>query len=85
MALPFLKLVLFLPLVFLAAALPIAIAHLGTSQAAWLLFFSDNAAQPTILAYSLAAHFTFMFCNGLIGLCFLRRAVRELSATQEGN
>ncbi len=78
-SIPFLKLVLFLPLVFLAAALPIAIAHLGTSQAAWLLFFSDNASEPTILAYSLAAHFIFMFCNGLIGLCFLRRAVRELT------
>ncbi|MFZ0889072.1 MAG: lysylphosphatidylglycerol synthase domain-containing protein, partial [Candidatus Binataceae bacterium] len=76
----FLKLVLFLPLVFLAAALPITVAHLGTSQAAWLLFFSDNAAPPAILAYSLAAHFTFMFCNGLIGLCFLRRAARELAA-----
>ncbi len=78
-SIPFLKLVLFLPLVFLAAALPIAIAHLGTSQAAWLLFFSDNASQPVILAYSLAAHFIFMLCNGLVGLCFLRRAIRELT------
>jgi len=78
-AIPFLKLVLFLPLVFLAAALPIAIAHLGTSQAAWLLFFSDNASQPTILAYSLAAHFIFMLCNGLVGLFFLRHAIRELT------
>jgi lysylphosphatidylglycerol synthase-like protein len=83
-AMPFLKLVLFLPLVFLAAALPIAVAHLGTSQAAWLLFFSDNASQATILAYSLAAHFIFMFCNGLIGLCFLRRAVRELTEIEAG-
>jgi hypothetical protein len=78
-SIPFLKLVLFLPLVFLAAALPIAIAHLGTSQAAWLLFFSDNATPATILAYSLAAHFIFMLCNGLVGLCFLRRAIRELT------
>jgi hypothetical protein len=38
-AIPFAKLMLFLPLVFLSAALPIAVAHLGTSQAAWLLFF----------------------------------------------
>jgi hypothetical protein len=77
---PFLKLFLFLPLVFLAAALPIAVAHLGTSQAAWLLFFADNAPPERILAYSLAAHFIFMFCNGLIGLCFIRRASRELTA-----
>ena len=78
-SIPFVKLVLFLPLVFLAAALPIAVAHLGTSQAAWLLFFSTNAPAPKILAYSLAAHFTFMFGNGLIGLFFLPRASRELT------
>jgi hypothetical protein len=79
-AVPFVKLMLFLPLVFLAAALPIAVAHLGTSQAAWLLFFSGNAPAARILAYSLAAHFTFMICNGLIGLMFLPRASRELTA-----
>jgi hypothetical protein len=79
-AIPFAKLILFLPLVFLAAALPIAVAHLGTSQAAWLLFFSGSAPGVKLLAYSLAAHFTFMFCNGLIGLLFLPRATRELTA-----
>jgi Lysylphosphatidylglycerol synthase TM region len=88
-AIPLAKLTLFLPLVFLAAALPVAVAHLGTSQAAWLLFFSGNAPSARILAYSLAAHVTFMFCNGLIGLCFLPRAIRELSgvksATRERN
>lgn len=79
---PFVKLVLFLPLVFLAAALPIAVAHLGTSQAAWLLFFSGNAPDAKILAYSLAAHFIFMLCNGLLGLLFLPHASRELTALQ---
>jgi hypothetical protein len=81
-AIPFVKLVLFLPLVFLAAALPIAVAHLGTSQAAWLLFFSANAPDAKILAYSLAAHFTFMLCNGLLGLLFLPHASRELTALE---
>lgn len=84
-SIPFIKLMLFLPLVFLAAALPISVAHLGTSQAAWLLFFSGNAPEAKILAYSLAAHFTFMFCNGLIGLFFLPRASRELTALEETN
>jgi hypothetical protein len=79
---PFVALILFLPLVFLAAALPIGVAHLGTSQAAWLLFFSANAPSAKILAYSLAAHFTFMFCNALIGFCFLPRAIRELNALE---
>ena len=68
-----------LVLVFLAAALPISVAHLGTSQAAWLLFFSNNASQAKILAYSLAAQLTFMLCNALIGLVFLPRASRELT------
>jgi hypothetical protein len=77
---PLAKLVLFLPLVFLAAALPISVAHLGTSQAAWLLFFSRNAPAAKILAYSLAAHFAFMFCNGFIGLLFLPRASHDLTA-----
>jgi hypothetical protein len=81
-AIPFVKLMLFLPLVFLAAALPIGVAHLGTSQAAWLLFFSANAPNAKILAYSLAAHFTFMFCNALTGLCFLRTAIRELTGLE---
>ena len=80
-SLPFFKLVLFLPLVFLAAALPISVAHLGTSQAAWLLFFSGgDVTAPKILAYSLAAQFIFMLCNALIGLFFAPRAIRELTA-----
>jgi lysylphosphatidylglycerol synthase-like protein len=79
---PIVKLMLFLPLIYVAAALPIAVAHLGTSQAAWLLFFSGNATEAKILAYSLAAHFTFMFCNGVIGLFFLPRASRELTALE---
>ena len=78
-AIPFVKMMLFLPLVFLAAALPIAVAHLGTSQAAWLLFFSTNATPVKIVAYSLAAQLTFMLCNALIGLVFLPRASRELT------
>jgi len=78
-AIPFVKLLLFLPLVFLAAALPIAIAHLGTSQAAWLLFFSSNASGAQLVAYSIAAQLTFMLCNALIGLIFLPRASRELT------
>ncbi len=81
-AIPLAKLVLFLPLVFLAAALPIAVAHLGTSQAAWLVFFSSDAPAASILAYSLVAHFAFMLANGLIGVFFLPRASRELGTVE---
>jgi hypothetical protein len=77
---PFLTLLTFLPLVFFFAALPIAAAHLGPSQAAWTYFFQDYAPGEHLLAYSLASHFTFMLLNAAYGVVFLRRAARELGA-----
>ena len=74
--LPFVQLLTFLPIVFLVASLPITVAHLGTTQAAWLYFFSAYAAPPRLLAYSLVAHATFMVLNALIGVGFLRLAVQ---------
>ena len=79
MHVPFLVLLTYLPLVFFFAALPIAAAHLGPSQLAWVYFFRPWAPDKALLAYSLAAHVTFMLMNALIGLLFLRRAARELS------
>ena len=80
---PLLALLAFLPVVFLAASLPITVAHLGTSQAAWLFFFSAYGPEARLLAYSLAAHFTFMMLNSLIGLCFLKQALKTPAAAQE--
>lgn len=79
MSVPFGTLLTFLPLVFFFAALPIAAAHLGPSQAAWTYFFHDWAPASGLVAYSLAAHLSFMVTNALIGLVFLRRAARELA------
>jgi hypothetical protein len=79
MHVPFTTLLTFLPIVFFAAALPIAAAHLGPSQFAWVYFFRSHAPEAGLMAYSLAAHLTFMVMNALIGLCFLRRATRELT------
>jgi hypothetical protein len=79
MHVPFAALLAFLPLVFFFAALPIAAAHLGPSQAAWVYFFGRMAPEAGLVAYSLASHLTFMLMNALIGLAFLRRAARELA------
>jgi hypothetical protein len=79
MHIPFTTLLTYLPLVFFFAALPIAAAHLGPSQAAWVYFFRGWAPEAGLIAYSLAAHLTFMLMNSLIGLLFLRRASRELA------
>ena len=77
---PFLALLTYLPIIFFVAALPIAAAHLGPSQLAWQYFLSDYARGADLVAYSLAAHLTFMLMNALIGVLFLRRAARELAA-----
>jgi len=83
MAVPFTTLLAFLPLVFFFAALPIAAAHLGPSQAAWWYFFQGHAPKENLLAYSLASHLTFMVLNAAIGVLFLRRAARELAGGDE--
>lgn len=75
---PTLRLLAFLPIVFMVAALPLTVAHLGTSQAAWIFFFSDYAPAEDLLAYSLAAHLTFMLANGTLGLFFLPKAYADL-------
>jgi hypothetical protein len=75
---PLLRLLAFLPVVFLVAALPVTVAHLGTSQAAWIFFFSRYAPEADLLAYSLAAHLTFMLTNATFGVLFLPKAYRDL-------
>jgi len=75
---PWPRLLASLPIVFMVAALPVTVAHLGTSQAAWIFFFRDYASEAALLAYSLAAHLTFMLANGLLGLLFLPRAYVDL-------
>ena len=79
MHVPFLTLLTFLPIIFFFAALPVAAAHLGPSQLAWVYFFGGAAPKEALLGYSLAAHLTFVVMNAAIGLVFLRRAARELA------
>jgi hypothetical protein len=75
---PLARLVAFLPVVFLMGALPITVAHLGTSQAAWIFFFSPYAPAADLLAYSLVSHLTFMLANGTFGVIFLPKAYSDL-------
>ena len=77
--LSYLQLFMFLPVIFLSAALPIGVAHLGAPQYFWLHFFGDQAPEASLLAFSLTAHVTFMVMNAGLGLPFLPRATRELA------
>ena len=75
--LPFTTLLTYLPLIFFFSAMPAA-AKLGPSQAAWVYFFGSRAPEANLVAFSLAAHLTFMVLNACLGLCFLKGALREL-------
>jgi hypothetical protein len=75
---PFVQVVTFLPVIFMAAALPLTVAHLGTTQAAWMFFFGRYAPAPQLLAFSLAAHLSFVVIRALISLLFVARAIHIL-------
>ncbi len=78
MEIPFGQLLAFLPIIFMLASLPITVAHLGTTQAAWIFFFNAYAPESHLLAYSLASHLAFMLGRALLGVVFLPRAYRDL-------
>ncbi len=75
---PFTRLLATLPIIFIVGALPINVARLGTTPLAWIYFHGDVVPAPQLLAYSLAAHLTFMIANAAIGIGYLPRAYREL-------
>jgi hypothetical protein len=77
---PFGQLLTFLPIIFMAAALPVTIAHLGTTQAAWIFFFGAYAPAPRLLAFSLCAHLTFTFTRALLGILWLPLAYSDLTS-----
>jgi len=76
--LPFAQLLTFLPVIFMVAALPVTVAHLGTTQAAWIFFFGQYAPTPRLLAFSLAAHFVFTFTRAVLGVLWLPAAYMDL-------
>jgi uncharacterized membrane protein YbhN (UPF0104 family) len=75
---PFGQLLTFLPVIFMVAALPVTVAHLGSTQAAWIFFFSQYAPAPQLLAFSLAAHLVFAFTRAALGVLWLPVAYGDL-------
>jgi hypothetical protein len=75
---PFGQLLTFLPVIFMLAALPVTVAHLGTTQAAWIFFFSQYAPVPRLLAFSLSAHLVFSLSRALLGVVWLPSAYLDL-------
>jgi hypothetical protein len=75
----FMELLAFLPVIFLAAALPLPF-HAG-ALALWAVLFPEF---PEVSAFSLVMHTFFVLFNAAIGLCFLPRANRELFGESGG-
>jgi hypothetical protein len=67
----------FLPVIFLAAALPLPF-HAG-ALLLWTVLFPD---YPEVGAFSLVMHTFFVVFNAMIGVVFLPRANRELFSEQ---
>lgn len=82
LSIPFGQLLTFLPVIFMAAALPVTVAHLGTTQAAWIFFFGQYAPAPKLLAFSLVAHLTFSFTRALLGVAWLPVAYGQLAGAR---
>ena len=79
---PFIQMLTFLPVIFMLAALPVTVAHLGTTQAAWIFFFSQYAPAPRLLAFSLAAHLVFPFTRALLGVALAAGGVFRSAAEE---
>ena len=78
-SIPFAQMLTFLPVIFMIAALPVTVAHLGTTQAAWVFFFGQYAPAPQLLAFSLAAHLVFAATRALVGAAWLPSTIADLA------
>ena len=66
------------------AGLPIAVAGLGTSQAAFVFLFRDYASQEALLAQSLVLSTGMLALRAGMGVAFAREFTREaLRAARE--
>jgi hypothetical protein len=64
-------------IVALVSTLPIAVAGLGTSQAAFVYVFADLAPPERLLAMSLVLSFAILSLRAAMGLVFARELTRE--------
>jgi uncharacterized membrane protein YbhN (UPF0104 family) len=64
-------------IVAMVGALPIAIAGIGTSQAAFVYLFPDYAPRETLLAMSIAIQLGMIALRGGMGLLFAREFTQE--------
>lgn len=81
---PLAELIVGVLVVAVVAGVPIAVAGLGTSQAAFLFIFADYAPQEVLLAQSLALTACMLALRGAMGLVFAREFTREVLRETHG-
>ena len=57
--------------------MPIGVAGLGTTQAAFLYLYSEYSSQETLLAMSLVLTVGMLLLRGAMGMVFAREYTRE--------
>jgi len=81
---PLVRILTYLPLIYLIGSIPITVLHLGTTQVAWVFFFRDLVAPATMIGFSLLWHFVFVAVYMLAGLACLPRVLEDLDRESSG-
>jgi len=76
---PLVHMLTYLPLIYLIGSIPVTVLRLGTTQAAWLFFFSDLMDPATIIAFSVLWSFSFLFLRTAAGLVCLPKALSDFN------
>ncbi|OHD66100.1 MAG: hypothetical protein A2176_04055 [Spirochaetes bacterium RBG_13_51_14] len=79
MDIPFMALILYVPVILLIISMPISAFGLGTSQAAMLILFKNYGTPAQVLAFSLAYSASIIIVRGVIGACFYGIITRRIS------
>ena len=74
---PWVELVVKVAIMLLVAAIPMAVAGLGTGQKVFVELFRDHAPAETLLAASLTLSFGLIVSRAIMGLVFAREYTRE--------
>ncbi len=85
LAVPFLTLAAYIPLIFFIGNLPITPAGIGTIQAAMLFFFRDYAQPSQIMAFSVTYSCSLIFLRLPLGLIFLKKDGHYLTTVSRAN
>lgn len=82
---PIIKIILLGPIIFMISTLPVSVGGVGTTQAAWLMFFREYASEEKLIGLSLSINILFIIFHTLIGLIFMKRAIRLIFGETGGS